>query len=193
MPIRSMKIDEFQPHPSETDAVSCLAELRCRFALDAHGRVYHVLISRGFSDQDASLLQELPHLTQFCGGYHPPGQGDFTADGFSQVLRHQRLERFTFQGNLALNDDAVSDAFAIGLVPYLGLPQTAITDAGVESLARYRDLQGLSLIGTSVSDQSVPFLCEMRNLTELYIANTNISKESIATLQSWLPECRIVS
>ena len=74
MPIRSLKVDELQPHPSEIDTVNRLAELRCRFAIDAEGRVHHILVSRGFSDQNATLLEELPHPSQFCGGYHPPGR-----------------------------------------------------------------------------------------------------------------------
>jgi hypothetical protein len=193
MPVHSLRIEDFVPHDEDAEYVHLLAEMRCRFALDGNGRVYHVLAANKISDADLPLLFELRYLSQFCGWYDPPRQGDFTAAGFIRMVNHPTMERFTFEGNLGLTDDALRAIVTTDIVPYLGLSWTAITNDGVELLAGHANLQGLSLNGTEISDECVPFLCELRNLSELYITRTNVSPDSVAVLQSSLPSCRIVS
>lgn len=193
MDSRYLKIDDFDSHHDDAAAVRSLADQGCRFKLDANSRVCHLGARSGFMDDHVPLLLGLACLAEFSGLNFPTRASNFTDAGFSQIINHPTLNRFAYQGNPSLTDQALHAMTHATQLHYVGLPFCSVTDAGVASLSVCRWIEGLSLIGTAITDACVPHLCELSNLRQLYVRDTAITEQSAALLNCALPNCRIVT
>jgi Leucine-rich repeat (LRR) protein len=69
-------------------------------------------------------------------------------------------------------------------VAELSLSQTAITDAGLRSLAGLSSLRSLNLQGTKVTDAGLAHLGAVKGLAELNLAGTNVTGKGFAHLKA---------
>ena len=61
---------------------------------------------------------------------------------------------------------------------------TSITDEGIETILKFKDLKDLNLAGVQqVTDDGFAKLVELKNLTRLNVANTNIGYDSLDLLE----------
>ncbi len=73
----------------------------------------------------------------------------------------------------------------------LGLNQTNIGDADMQTIAGLTGLETLFLVGTKVTDASVPHLSKLKNLKRLDITGTKISAQGKQQIQSAIPGIKI--
>ena len=73
----------------------------------------------------------------------------------------------------------------------LNLSKTAVTDAGLEQLAGLDKLLYLNLYGTGVGDAGLEHLHGLKRLRKLYLWQTPVTDAGVARLQAALPELAI--
>jgi hypothetical protein len=74
----------------------------------------------------------------------------------------------------------------------VNLYNTHVTDAGLEHLTGFRQLQQLLLTKTSVSDAGVEQIKALRRLQWLGLSSTRVTDEGAHKLQIALPKCRVL-
>lgn len=74
----------------------------------------------------------------------------------------------------------------------LQLSNTAVTDASVPVIKKWKNLNTLYLSHTKVTDKGARQLAEMRNLKALSLQTTGVSAETLKYLSQRLPDCRIL-
>ncbi|MEK7793705.1 MAG: c-type cytochrome domain-containing protein [Candidatus Hydrogenedentota bacterium] len=97
---------------------------------------------------------------------------------------------------LGLANTAVTDAGLAALTKLpkltaLHLENTKVGDAGLASLAGLSNLEYLNLYGTQVGDAGVQQLAVLKNLKKLYLWQTKATKDGAAKLREALPELEV--
>jgi uncharacterized membrane protein len=64
------------------------------------------------------------------------------------------------------------------------LGRTAVTDAGIETLSRFKNLRALHLEGTAVSGRSLAMLSSLSQLTYLNLSGTRVTSDAVVPLKS---------
>jgi tetratricopeptide (TPR) repeat protein len=78
-------------------------------------------------------------------------------------------------------------------IEFLGLSETALTDAGVAELPRFSGVTFVTLADTPITDRSVASLSKMTQLQGLNIKGTRITAEGVSKLHAALPACKVVA
>ena len=73
----------------------------------------------------------------------------------------------------------------------LDVPYTAVSNAGLEHLAKLTSLQDVRLDHTAVTDTGLDKLKGLHNLQYLTLGETKVSKTGVQGLQEALPKLRI--
>lgn len=74
----------------------------------------------------------------------------------------------------------------------LALEQTSVTDAGLEQLDNFPNLEEFSLLQCqTVTDAGLKHLKKLTKLKELNLSVTFVSQEAAKQLQAALPDCKI--
>lgn len=74
----------------------------------------------------------------------------------------------------------------------LDLNQTAITDAGLDTVSRLEHLEWLNLYGTAVTDAGIAKLKTLTKLKKLYLWNSQATSAGAEALENELPELEII-
>ena len=107
------------------------------------------------------------------------------------------LEGLTQLTELRLdNADGVTDAGMQSVVRLknldnLSIQFTGVGDAGLETLRELSHLQHLEVAATKVTDASIPRLIQFQKLTRLTVTYSGVTPQGIELLRSALPLCRI--
>ena len=75
----------------------------------------------------------------------------------------------------------------------LGLQETSITDAALQSLSAMQHLESLDLEGTAITDAGLALLVNLRSLEYLALKKTRVTQPGVAELARKLPNCEISS
>jgi hypothetical protein len=79
----------------------------------------------------------------------------------------------------------------------LGLIDTGITDAGLQTVGQILTLKELKLSGIgfqmNISDKGLRYLSGLKQLEKLSVRKTDVTKQGIASFQKAVPNCTIVS
>jgi hypothetical protein len=75
---------------------------------------------------------------------------------------------------------------------WLQLPKAPVTNRGVASLKRLKELRGLSLLGTRVDDDGMQHLLELKNLHTLNLDGCAVTDRALAVLGQ-IPQLRGLS
>jgi len=123
------------------------------------GRVTVVAFAKGSDPAPLlPLLRELPNLHQI---------------GFAETK---------------ISDDALAELAPLAArLDFVGLRDTAVTDAGVVHLAKLPGLTGLNLSGTKITDAALPYLKSMGRLTKLNLTKTAVTDNGVAEARKFLP------
>ncbi|MCP9770576.1 hypothetical protein EGI22_21930 [Lacihabitans sp. LS3-19] len=106
----------------------------------------------------------------------------------------QELKENVF--SLKINNKEFSDADMDQLKEFnnlekLNLERTSITDKGIKNLESLKNLRQLNLYNTEVSDESIETISSFKNLKVLYLWKTKISEEGIEKLKKKMSNTRI--
>lgn len=74
----------------------------------------------------------------------------------------------------------------------LHLERTAISDAGMEHLTSFKELEYLNIYDTQVSNKAIKHLKQLKSLKKLYVWKSKINEKGIARLQKQLPNAEVV-
>ncbi len=98
---------------------------------------------------------------------------------------------------LGLDHTPVTDAGMKHLtgskLQYVQLMQTAVGDAGAESLAAVSTLVRLELRGTKLTDKGLALLAACKNLKKLDVTRTGVTAAGAKAFRAALPTCELVS
>jgi hypothetical protein len=72
-----------------------------------------------------------------------------------------------------------------------GDPPLAITDAGIEVVASFVNLEEAGLVNTRVTDSGVQQLAALRKLRRLFLGSTSMSDAALERLRAALPSADI--
>ncbi len=75
--------------------------------------------------------------------------------------------------------------------PELDLGNWQITDAGLEHLKEWTNMQGLGLRSTQITDAGIAHLKELTRLERLDLHDTQITFSAVAELRNALPNCKV--
>lgn len=70
---------------------------------------------------------------------------------------------------------------------------TSITDEGIALLSNLPRLEGLMIQSPNITDESIPHLLRFRALTRLWVGCTSISAAGVERLEQGLPNCEITA
>ena len=73
----------------------------------------------------------------------------------------------------------------------LKLNETAVTDAGLDTISKLAELEYLNLVGTAVTDEGLKKLEGLPKLRKLYLWQSKVTKAGADALKAKLPECEI--
>ena len=77
-------------------------------------------------------------------------------------------------------------------VEYLDLRDTAITDAGLDSLTNLKKLQGINLSDTTITDVGLQILAKMEQLRVLDVSRTNVTTDGVSQFERERQNCELV-
>jgi hypothetical protein len=113
------------------------------------------------------------------------------AEALSHIQHLPYVTLIDFRGTLANDSDlARLKELRLPLLIGIGLENTGITDAGIESLRAMPSLRGLNLSGTRITDSGLARL-EQSHLAVLRVQNTAVSDIGLRSLKA-IPELELV-
>ena len=71
----------------------------------------------------------------------------------------------------------------------LYLRETRVTDAGLKSISRLKNLKGLDIGFNDVSDACVKDIGKLRKLEWVFLGGTNVTRQGLKELAEELPKC----
>ena len=95
-------------------------------------------------------------------------------------------------GRTAITDAALASVAKFKRLAKLDLRQTKITDKGVESLTSLTKLQTLNLYGTEVTDASLDLLSKVKSLKQVFLWQTKATEAGAKKLQGAIPGVVVV-
>ena len=137
------------------------------------------------TDTALETLGRIPQLNYVVA------EGTFTDKGIAQLKPLKRLEHLSLVADTPTNS-ALSTIVAHhpDLVTLL-TEHFNVNDDGLSELTKLSDLRILGLADSPVTDASVDTIGSMKALTQLIIQGTQISRDGLQRLQTMLPNCRI--
>jgi Leucine Rich repeat len=143
-----------------------------------------VAIEHGFDDWHAlRAFMEVSPAGRLAA--RPVRAGGIVTRDWSQAI--QRLAEnpsASLDAHGQMTDDILRDICRIEGIASLNLAGSkALTDSGVDHLARASNLQQLDLSGTRVTDRGLRALAELKSLQTLSLAGTRVTDEGIAHLR----------
>ena len=115
------------------------------------------------------------------------GWTGITDAGLEELNAFPDLEHLTL-GDTKVTDNGLKTLEGLSKLEWLDLQQDkAITDAGMTTLARMKNLKFLVLHLTSVTDAGVRELHTLKNLKFLGLLGTNVSEDTLKELKATLP------
>lgn len=188
-----LRSSQFTPHADDAHSVKLLGEIGVRFGLTPRGRVWSVFAIRSFQDSHVELLHGLPNLIEFNILQFVGDVSRFTDSGFRRLCRHSSLQAVMICNNPAITDRAAETVGSSRQLRWVKLPRCAITDDGIAMISKAKQLLGLGLIANHVTDACLPWLLSLTNLRTLNVEGTGISATGIASLQTALSRCKVIS
>ena len=186
-----LRATQFEPHTDDRFAVDALHQ-RCRFGINAGGRVFIVFCYSRFSDADVDHLYRLPSLAIFDRLQFVGQQSGFTEQGFIAICRLPRLRCLLDQNDSRLTPACLEAAAENRQLFWLKLPNCGISDADVSHLRAATHLHSLVLSGNPISDASVSILQELIELRALLLDDTWVSDDAKLELKTRLPRLRLL-
>ncbi len=143
---------------------------------------------------------------------------DVTNRGFRELQRLQELEELQVADSKILSDTAIAHLAGVTTLrkveilrcpnitgqalqyltsskqqlSYLHLSGPGFTDANIESLALFPNLETLNLIHCPVSENAIANLVALKKLRRLELSNTDVAYPSLTTIRDALPQCMLV-
>lgn len=93
--------------------------------------------------------------------------------------------------NTAVTDAGLANVARLPKLTALHLENTKVGDAGLANLTGLTNLEYLNLYGTQVGDAGVQQLAGLKNLKKLYLWQTKATKDGAAKLREALPELEV--
>ena len=78
---------------------------------------------------------------------------------------------------------------AFGGLEKLSLHNNPVTDAGMKTVGRLKELRRLSLVSTKVTDEGIQLLATCGKLEMVDLYDTKVTREGTAALRKALPNC----
>jgi len=76
-------------------------------------------------------------------------------------------------------------------IEYLWLPDTQITDEGLEELAKLQKLEVLGLTNTQITDTGLKDVAKLQKLEGLYLIGTKVTDTGVTELKKAVANCKI--
>ncbi len=93
---------------------------------------------------------------------------------------------------VAVTDAGLEHLARVSTIEELDLSETAITDAGLKTIAKLPVLKTLNLFGTSVTDVGLAHLKPVKTLRRLFVGQTRTSVDGVAGLKTSNAELSVV-
>ena len=93
---------------------------------------------------------------------------------------------------VAVTDAGLEHLARVSTIEELDLSETAITDAGLKTIAKLPVLKTLNLFGTSVTDVGLAHLKPVKTLRRLFVDQTRTSVDGVADLKKTNAELSVV-
>ena len=117
---------------------------------------------------------------------HLPSQ--ITSEGIRRLGLQRTMKTARF-AHTPITDAALETIVLWPQLELLDLHNTEITSRGIQHLQKLGELKELDLSSTGIDDDAVPALCQMGSLRKLDIQSTAVSGEGILRLREALPGC----
>lgn len=132
------------------------------------------------TDNCATLLSTLQSLESLNLG----AQADLSPAGLKQLLNLPNLKELTLSDRL-VNDQVLAELSKLTSLETLNVRSVFVTDAGIQSLKRIKNLQTLRLfVGSQVSDDGLMKLADL-NLKEFDLTFSNVTNEKLRGLRKF--------
>jgi Leucine-rich repeat (LRR) protein len=92
----------------------------------------------------------------------------------------------------SISDKAMAFVAGSPNLVYLNLRNTSITDRGIALIAKAQHLEYLNMVSTQITDKSINVIANFKTLKSVYVYNSGITEKGIQSLQSALPNAKIV-
>lgn len=118
------------------------------------------------------------------------GRGEFSDDDFAGVcaLRNIRSVRL---GKTAVTDQGLEPLARLGGLRNLSIGSPHITDRGIAHLSQLHQLETLTLVDMHLTDAGLATLATLGNLERLSIRQTRVSRTGVERLRAALTQCHI--
>jgi hypothetical protein len=117
--------------------------------------------------------------------------------GFRHLSGLDRLSTLLCGGCVQITDGSLIHLKSLPQLTVLGLIDTGITDAGLQTVGQILTLKELKLSGIgfqmNISDKGLRYLSGLKQLEKLSVRKTKVTKQGIASFQKAVPACTIVS
>lgn len=95
-------------------------------------------------------------------------------------------------GRTAVTDAGLKTVASLPRLAQLDLRQTKVTDAGLESLTALKNLQTLNLVGTAVTDAGLKQLAAIKSLKSVYLWNSKATEAGAKQLTASIKGLKVV-
>ena len=131
----------------------------------------------GEGDEDGAIASsrdwhEIVRLLEANSGSRLDAGGEMSDDVLALISRVELLTDLSLGGSRAVTDDGIQHLARLQNLKRLDLRETAITDRGLSVLRQLRQLEAISLAQTAVTDEGVRELAECHQLCEVDLAGT---------------------
>ena len=171
-----------------TDACRALARIKTLRALNLKKTAFEKdrISDSGLKELTQLVNLELLNLTGNA----------ITNDGMQLFVEFKRLRGLSLN-LLGINDKGISFLQDVDGLLHLellyseGFAGPKLTDVGIKSLAKLKQLETLNIVGAKVTDAAIPSLSQLTRLKQLMAVNTRLTQAGIAQLQLAIPKCQI--
>lgn len=183
--------------PEELAAMAAEKEAAANAIVEAKKKEREALDSAlGALKQDEQLKNAINYVSQ------DSSELEFTAVSLRKSMTDEQFVKLApvaaSLSALRLGATSVSEGALVANLPkmknlrQLNLSQTAVTDAGLDAVARLENLEWLNLYDTAVTDAGIAKLKGLTKLEKLYLWNSKATPDGAAALQKELPNLEII-
>ena len=148
-------------------------------------------ISQGVTDQS---LMECREALEWSEPWQITVDSTFTDDGLRQLAQMKGCEQLAELGllNSAISDAGLEEVAKLPRLRLLSASNCTITDEGLKHLVGMQDLEVLELDGTAITATGLATLQQLPALNKLYVRGCNISPTDLRRFELDNQDIRIV-